>query len=89
MSSPLSLLANDRITLIKPDGTRRAANAIVDSTKNRISVFEPTFPVEAGDTIEHALPHGKPQLYEVVDPGWDAAHHDDLSLWYIKVKIRW
>lgn len=88
MSSPLALLANDRITLIKPDGTRRAANAIVDLTKNRISVFDSTFPVEVGDTIEHELPHGKPQLYEVVDPGWNAAHRDSLSFWYIKVKIR-
>lgn len=79
-------LTNDHIALIKPNGSRHPAKATVDSSKGRIIVFDKQFPVEVGDAIERALPAGRTQMYEVLDPGWVQAPDDEMSHWYMKVR---
>lgn len=78
-------LTNDRIVLIKSDGSRHPAKANVDTTKGRIIVLDPQFPVEVGDLIERALPTNRTQMYQVEDPGWIEAPTRDMSHWYMKV----
>jgi hypothetical protein len=83
-SPMLSRLANNDITLIKPDGSRHSAKASVQPGK--IFVFDLKFPVAVGDQILHSLPSGIEQRFEVLDPGFIGVPNSRLSHYEIKVR---
>lgn len=83
MSSPLAGLANEMITLVKPDGSQHKAKASVQPGK--IFVFDTRFPVAAGDEIAHVPPSGVEQRFEVLDPGFIGAP-GGMSHYEIKVR---
>ncbi len=65
-------LMTDCIDVVKPDGRRfRVSNALVEGS----TVFfdDVSVPVEEGDVVEHALPNGLIQKFEVLDRGYHAA----------------
>jgi len=70
----MSRLANDDITLVKPDGSEHKAKASVQSGK--IFVFDKRFPAAIGDEIHHVLPSGVEQRFEVLDPGFIGGHYE-------------
>lgn len=62
-------LLNDRVTLVKPDGTRiEAIRAMVHP--EIVFVDDPSIPVEEGDKIERALPSGLTEVYVVLNRGF-------------------
>lgn len=86
MNSPLDLLAEDRISLVKPDGTVAMSDvkAVVDPYK--VMVTRADFPVAAGDTIVREMPAGHPpERYEVSEATYSRAPHE-MSCWSIDVR---
>lgn len=70
----MSFFSNEVITLVKPDGSERKAEASVQP--GTIFVLDKTFPVAAGDEIRHVLPSGVEQRFEVLDPGFIGGHYE-------------
>lgn len=84
MGSPLDTLANDQITLVKPDATEHRTKAVVERAS--ILVSRATFPVEAGDTIVRDMPTGVPaERYEVLDAHYTNAQHG-MGHWKISIR---
>ena len=60
----MSMLFNDIVKVIDPSGTTRGhIGAVVD--KNSITTEDTSLLIEAGDTIERDLPHGRKETFSV------------------------
>lgn len=85
MSNHFSDLPHVPITLVRQNGQRVAAQAIVGN--NSFTVFDKKFPVATGDTIEHELENGNVELYVVVNPGANPGNPPHIPAFY-EIKVR-
>lgn len=61
-------MLNDRVTLVKKDGTLHRENIPALVTKGRVQVHDTTIPIEIGDHLLRKLPNGLVEDYVVDDP---------------------
>lgn len=85
LSSMLSRMSNDVITLVKPDGT------IVEKIKanvqpNKIFIYDETLPLEENDKLYRPLPNGLVEIYLVIDRGFYSALHSIPAHYQAKVR---
>ena len=64
---------NEIIKLIKTNG-QVFENIKVIITPDTVFIEDEKIPVEANDTIEHILPSGIVQIFEILDPGYCGKH---------------
>lgn len=81
----LSDFNNDRVTLVKADGTVAKEQIPALVTGKKILTSDKTLPVEVGDYLLRNLPNGKVEKYEVINPtyydlGPDAHFQIDVTL---------
>jgi hypothetical protein len=78
-------LMTDCIDVVKPDVRKfRVSNAVVEGTT--VSFDDVSVPVEEGDVVEHALPNGLIQKFEVLDRGYHAAFKTILAGYEMRVR---
>ena len=83
--SPFRSLSNDRVTLIKKDGTRfEDLPASVQS--GLILTSDPKIPIEDGDQFERQLPSGIVESFTVVDAGFHQRFHGISAHYQSKVR---
>jgi hypothetical protein len=66
--NPFKALPHQPLTLVKRDGQRIQNEGVWGA--DSVQVFDRTFPVEVGDTIERQLPSGIVEQFEVVHTGY-------------------
>jgi hypothetical protein len=62
-------LMTDRVTLVKKDG-RRFENLSASVQSGKILTDNPKIPIEDGDEFERRLPSGIPEVFTVLDAGF-------------------
>lgn len=83
--SPFESFKNDRVTLVKNDGTRfEDLPASVQS--DLIVTYDPRIPIEDGDQFERRLPSGIIEVFTVVDAGFHQRFHSIPSHYQSKVR---
>ncbi|MGO4639591.1 hypothetical protein AB4Z43_14220 [Mesorhizobium sp. 2RAF45] len=80
---PFQNLSNDRVTLVKPDGTVERENIPAIVTGMKIQVHDPKLPVEVGDHILRTLPSGMVEDYIVNDPQFHAGLSGHIAGFFI------
>jgi hypothetical protein len=66
--NPFNAFPHEDFFLIKPDGERHSGRGLWGT--NHVTVFDRSFPVAIGDTIERPLPNGIVERYEVLEIGF-------------------
>ena len=64
----LEMLTNDSLILRKTDGTVRKFQGRI--TSGKLTTFDSTLPCVEGDTVEHDLPNGQVDRFEILDTGF-------------------
>ena len=83
--SPFGAFMNDRVSLIKKDGTR-FENLPASVQSGRIFTYDPKIPIEDGDQFERQLPSGIVEVFTVVDSGFQQAFHGIPAHYQSKVR---
>nr|HEX4316496.1 deaminase [Kofleriaceae bacterium] len=74
-------------TLLKPDGQRIAGRGIWGKGQRSIIIHDASFPVATGDVIEHVLPNGNVERYDVTEARYQPAPAgSDLEHYEIKIR---
>ena len=82
---PFSTMANDTISLVKPDGT------VIENIKASVQpqiifIFDDTLPIEENDKIYRKLPNSLVETYLVLDRGFHSKFHGIPGHYQIKVR---
>jgi len=83
--SPFESFKNDRVTLIKKDGTR-FENLPASVQSGLIFTYDPKIPIEDGDQFERKLPSGIVEVFTVVDAGFHPRFHSIPPNYQSKVR---
>ena len=83
--SPFGAFMNDRVTLIKKDGTR-FENLPASVQSGRIFTYDPKIPIEDGDQFERQLPSGIVEVFTVVNSVFQQAFHGIPAHYQSKVR---
>ena len=70
-------LLNDRVTLVKKDGTRY--ENVKASVQKKIYIMDKELPVAPGDKVVRLLPSGVEETFVVIDPGFVQGPGDRLT----------
>lgn len=83
---PFHDLMNDRLTLIKKDGTTLKSDIPASVSSKGITTLNADFPLEVGDVFVRTIPTGMVENFVVTDPGYHNAFHGIQAHYQCKVR---
>lgn len=86
INMPFEEIMNDRVTLVKKDGSVAKDEIQCLVTKGQIQIYDPTLPIEVGDHLLRKLPNGLVEDYVVEYPQLHSGLGSISAFYIIEVK---